>query len=131
MILLKESAGDIKLCKFIGVIMKKVPGIMERLYSEELGGYFLLNTYIYNIETKEHDYDYVIHTDMIDSLPHEIRKPMMKGEGFWGFVDWFNSVSKKRYYLANTANLNSKQKEWVKKQVVAAIGSGFDMEVGS
>lgn len=72
--LLRESMGDIKLCKFIVLICPKVEGVAEKNYVDEIGAYIFSFTFGYNVYMNQVDENYMIHWDFFDTLPKKIIK---------------------------------------------------------
>lgn len=72
--LLRESMGDIKLCKFIVLICPKVAGVAEKNYVDEIGAYIFSFSFGYNVYMNQVDDNYMIHRDFLDTLPKKITK---------------------------------------------------------
>jgi hypothetical protein len=73
MIILKESTGDIKLCKFVGLHMDKIPGLEEKNYWPEISSYVFSDVYTENLITGECE-DYIEHGQIYDyEIPIELR----------------------------------------------------------
>lgn len=91
MIILKESTGDIKLCKFIVILIDKIPGILEQNYYEDFEGYFFLQQYTYNTITETIP-DYITHEEMLAEI-FRIFKYVDKSDCILGYVDVIDSSS--------------------------------------
>lgn len=74
MIILKESWGDVQLCKFIIVITPKIEGVLESYYSDKIQAYFFSWEFVYNTLSKEVDDNYDYHDNLYESLPDEIQE---------------------------------------------------------
>lgn len=110
---IKSSAGDITLYKFILVPMDKISGVDESNYDERLNGYFYLWSYKYNTITKFTDDRLYSHSDVIDSLPIEIRK-QARELTIWGKTDYFCN-REIRFVIINDEYLDKDQVYLIKK----------------
>lgn len=72
MITLKESAGDVRLSKFIIIITDKISGELESNYYPEISSYFFIKDFLYNYTTGESD-EWFEHQDLLESLPEAIQ----------------------------------------------------------
>lgn len=109
------SAGDIKLCKFLLVLMDKLIGVDENHYDEFLHGYFYVWNYTYNTLTKHTDDRMYAHSDVIDNLPESIRRSA-KELVIWGKTDYFKDNI--RFIIVNDEYLSSDEVEYIKHIVM-------------
>lgn len=110
---IRSSAGDVILYKFILVPMDKISGVDESNYDEHLNGYFYLWSYKYNTITKCTDDRLYSHSDVIDSLPVEIRK-QARELTIWGKTDYFHNKGI-RFVIINDEYLGKDQVDVIKK----------------
>lgn len=74
-ILYEQSAGDVKLWKFVMYFIPKIGGIDEKYYDDKLGGYLYAFDYFYNVNTRDTNDSYLTHVDIIDSIvSYEVKK---------------------------------------------------------
>lgn len=109
---IKSSAGDITLYKFILVPMDRISDVDESNYDERLNGYFYLWSYKYNTITKYTEDRMYSHSDVIDSLPIEIRK-QARELTIWGKTDYFQN-NRTRFVIVNEEYLSNDQINLIK-----------------
>lgn len=104
---IKASAGDISLSKFIFVKMDKLAEYPFD-YDSLLGGYLYIWSYTYNTLTHQTDDRVYAHADVIDTLPSDIRWVFKTTDnGCWGKTDWYQD--RKRFYCNNPSVFNDSQ----------------------
>lgn len=109
---IRSSAGDITLCKFLLVPMDKLDNIDESHYDDFLQGYLYIWSYTYNTLTRTTDDRMYSHSDVIDSLPPEIRKHA-RDLTVWGKTDYFkNGV---RFMIVNDEYLTKSAVNYIQK----------------
>lgn len=113
--LIRASAGDVRLQKFILVPMDPVPGVEEDLYDVQLGGYFYQWEYTYNTVTGETDDRMQAHSDVIDQMPAEIRR-QARDLTVWGKTDYFKDSI--RFIIVNDEYITKRQANTIKRMVM-------------
>ena len=111
---IKSSAGDITLHKFILVPMQMVEGCDESNYNDFLKGYFYLWNYTYNKLTNHTDDRMYSHSDVIDSLPLDIRK-QARELTICGKTDYYKH-DEIRFQIVNGEYLDRSQIDYIKRQ---------------
>ena len=115
----EKSSGDITLYKCVMYKIPKLDGF-ENNYNETLNGYLFVETYIYNIRTKETDDKYITHTDIIDNIvPNEIKR-VAKDKIVTGKTDCYMSYKGKQnpirlWFGGNTTLLTNTDKQYLKR----------------
>lgn len=76
---IKESYGDVELYKFVIYPIKKIEGLDNKHWDDNLSAYIYVEKYHYNIHTNETDDRYITHADIIDELvPFEVKRETHK-----------------------------------------------------
>lgn len=88
MIKLKESAGDIKLCKFIYVMTKEMVDGNPDHYIEPLKGYVYALSYDYNLLYPDTD-SVPEHNEIVNSIPEAVWNA--RTEYIRGTIDYWNN----------------------------------------
>lgn len=101
MIILKESAGDIKLCKFIIILSNDLINDDNENFFPNLPGYVYIEDYRYStiegIGTTDRPSnpwysvsdDYVTHQAIVDMIPQEIKQTISQKEWLSGRIDYY------------------------------------------
>lgn len=108
---IKSSYGDIQLNKFVFVPSEPITGLGKDKYNSNLGGYLYFWTYTYNKLTHETDDRMLSHSDVIDSLPSELRRK----DRIWGRVDYYPSRDQKSLFIGGDIEPTSSQRRYLEK----------------
>ena len=117
--LIRESAGDVKLAKFIIFVTEDNYGYKKDFYPE-LPGFIFAETYIWNSRTKD-DSESLEHKDI--KRPYELAIKMFQlGVGLSGAVGYYKGKKCMDYYPSAEKGLSSEQKELVKDLMQKLVG---------
>lgn len=108
---IKASAGDIRLFKFIVIPTDYIGEFQGYRYDENVEGYIDIWSYFYNKLTRETDDRLQSHADHIDQLPFELKK-IYRQCGYWGKTDLFKD--KIRFYVNDESILTNSQVKYLK-----------------
>lgn len=117
MIRILESAGDVVLYKFLIILTKSLSLVdsWERYYDSTIGGYLIDWKYRYNKYTKKTDSRDVTHSDIIDSLPGDLRRLWRTSDDIaWGKTDYYRDDI--RFFISNDDLLSSSQVDYLKSK---------------
>lgn len=118
--LLRESAGDRRLYKFLIYPIPKIEGLEEDHYDQTLKAYLYTADYTYNIITRETNDRLITHADMRDSVPADIKNAC--GEDMlWGKTDCYlkdksgnNPI--RIWFGGNSGYLKPRMKEYLRNK---------------
>lgn len=109
---IRSSYGDVQLAKFILVPMDMLEEYPDD-YRADLGGYFYLWNYKYNVLTRYTDDRDFSHADTIDNLPAPIRK-QAREFNIWGKTDWYKD--NRRFIIVNGEKLKVSQINKIRRE---------------
>ena len=118
--LIKESAGDRRLYKFLIYPIDKIDGLEDSNYDKTLKAYIFVTNYTYNVITRETDDRLITHADMKDSVPAEIKSAC--GEDMlWGKTDCYLKDKNGNYPIriwfgGNSGYLKPRMKEYLRNK---------------
>ena len=110
--MIRASAGDVTLQKFILVLMDLVEGVDENNYVEQLGGYYYQWAYTYNTVTHSTDDRAHDHASVIDGLPSVIRR-QARDLTVWGKSEVYRGK-----IIVNEEYITKRQTDIIRKLVM-------------